>query len=66
MITLHAKTGTKKVVIKNGINGYGDEFFRASLTQTYNNGFELVERFIEIKTFDKIKKAINWGKRQLN
>ena len=65
MTTLKATTGTKKATVKKGQDGYGDTIFRASLTQEFNNGIEIQERLIEMKSFTTEKKAINWAKKQL-
>lgn len=65
MTTLKATTGTKKVTVKKGQDGYGDVIFRASLTQDFNNGVEIEERFIEMKSFATEKRAISWAKKQL-
>ena len=65
MTTLTAATGTKKATIRQGQDGYGDIIFRATLSQEYNNGTEMVERFIESKTFTTEKKANAWAKKQL-
>lgn len=65
MTTLNATTGTKKVTVKKGQDGYGDEIYRATLSQNFNDGLQIQERVIEIKSFATEKKAINWGKKQL-
>jgi len=65
MTTLKATTGTKEVTVKKGQDGYGDVIYRASLTQYFNNGVEIEERFIEMKSFTTEKRAINWAKKQL-
>jgi hypothetical protein len=65
MTTLNAVTGTKKVTVKKGQDGYGDTVYRATLTQNFHDGIQTQERVIEMKSFKTEKKAINWAKKQL-
>jgi hypothetical protein len=66
MTTFQELNGTKKVTIKKGKDGFGDVIYRATLTQKFNNGFEVEERFIEMKWFETEKKAIKWAENKLN
>jgi hypothetical protein len=65
MTILRATTGRKKVIIREGQNGYGEEVFRAALTQDFFNGLEDEERFISSKEASTEKKAFSWAKKQL-
>jgi hypothetical protein len=65
MTILKATIGTKKVTVRKGQDGYGDVIFRASLTQDFFDGIEEQERFIDVKSFNSEKRAINWAKKQL-
>lgn len=64
MTTLN--NGNKTATVKESTNGYGEKTFCASIVQTYSNGLETVERFIDSKHFQSEKRAINWVEKQLN
>ena len=53
-----------KAQIKKSNNGYGETIYNVILTQTYNNGFETVERFVKLKSFSTEKRAESFIKKQ--
>jgi len=57
--------GNKTATVKKSTNGYGEETYYSSVIQTYNNGFETVERFIGSKHYKTEKAAINFAKKLL-
>ena len=44
-------------IIKKSNNGYGETVYNVIITQNYNNGFEIVERFVQLKSFSTEKRA---------
>ena len=53
-----------KATIKKSNNGYGETVYNVILTQNYNNGFEIVERFVQLKSFSTEKRAESFIKKQ--
>ena len=53
-----------KATIKKSNNGYGETVYNVILTQNYNNGFETVERFVQLKSFSTEKRAELFIKKQ--
>ena len=53
-----------KATIKKSNNGYGETVYNVILTQNYNNGLEIVERFISMKSFSTEKRAESFIKKQ--
>ena len=50
--------------IKKSNNGYGETVYNVIITQNYNNGFEIVERFVQMKSFSTEKKAQSFINKQ--
>jgi hypothetical protein len=65
MTTSTIKNGNKVATIKEGTDGYGDKVIRVSVTQTYFDGIDLVERFIGSKTFEKEASAKRWANKEV-
>jgi hypothetical protein len=65
MTTYTEQTGNKTLTVSEFTNGYGENAFRARVSQQYNNGIEMITRPISSKDFNKLATAKKWLQKQL-